>query len=289
MSIIHIRKRENPYVMIDKRPLENEEMSWQAKGMLTYLLSKPANWNVCVEDLINRSKDGKTAVYATIKELEALGHIVKSAHRQDGRITKWIYDVFEEPEKANGANGATSRFSRSRKPSSRKPISRKSATSNNESNNNEDSKNEVDAVASPEPLKVVSGSHQDFVDAYFKFYEKKVEIAPHLLESDYAGLKKIRRYLIKAKKDNALDALASWRYILDNWGKLSDFLQKQLKPAQIDRYMANILDELRNQLDKVARVETKAVSMAVEEVENLFGGVNPDFKEEVFTPKYPLR
>ncbi|PRY10308.1 hypothetical protein CLV24_11436 [Pontibacter ummariensis] len=87
--------------------------------------------------------------------------------------------------------------------------------------------------------------HKDFVDAYWQWYVQKVGEPPHLLESDYKALKKIRRYLTEAKKGDAAKALASWQHILNNWGKLEDFLQKQMRPAQIDSNMTNILAQLR--------------------------------------------
>lgn len=40
MSIVRINKRDNPYVQIDHRVLEDTRLSWKAKGLLAYLLSK---------------------------------------------------------------------------------------------------------------------------------------------------------------------------------------------------------------------------------------------------------
>ncbi|GAA4434720.1 hypothetical protein GCM10023188_26010 [Pontibacter saemangeumensis] len=93
--------------------------------------------------------------------------------------------------------------------------------------------------------------HQDFVDAYHNWYLELVGTKPRVLESDFAALKKIRRYLTDAKKGDGGKALSSWQYILDNWGKLEDFLQKQMRPAQIDSNMTNILAQLRTTHQKV--------------------------------------
>jgi hypothetical protein len=297
MSIIHIQKRDNPYAMIDKRPLENQELSWRAKGLLCYLLSKPGNWNVCIEDLIQKSKEGKAAVYAVIKELETAGHIVKHPHRADGRILKWVYDVFEEPRKsAVAAENTTSRISRNRNSRNRNSRNRKSTTSNNEDNsNNELSKKELMPAEADTPqvdtpvLKKESKeevSHQDYVDAYWKWYEAKAGNPPRLLEQDYKALKNIRKYLTDVKKGDTTAALQGWLYILNNWAILENFLQKQVKPTQIDSNMANILLQIRQNHREVAPPEVKVASMAVEEVEDLFGGVNPNFKEPTYTPKY---
>jgi hypothetical protein len=280
MSIIHIQKRDNPYVMIDKRPLENADMSWQAKGMLTYLLSKPGNWNVCVEDLISRSKDGKSSVYATIKELEALGHIVKTPHREKGRIAKWVYDVFEEPKGAIAADGTTSRFSRNRKASSRKASSRKSTTSNNDSNNNELNNNEVSGAGAPVP-----DWNALFIDSYFRWYEKSNNgEKPKLDKGDYAGLKKIREYLTDSKKGDGKLALQAFEYILQHWAALKNYryLHTSRSPKQINSNLVNILPILREHYDKVAKKDTSAENpktLKGEAYFDYYGGLNPNFKQ----------
>ena len=51
------KNKDNPYVMIDKRPLENPSLSWKAKGVLAYLLSRPDDWEIILGDLIKRSTD----------------------------------------------------------------------------------------------------------------------------------------------------------------------------------------------------------------------------------------
>ena len=58
-----VKNKDNPYVMIDRRPVDNPTLSFKAKGILTYLLSRPDGWEVSVADLINsgseRCKDGQ--------------------------------------------------------------------------------------------------------------------------------------------------------------------------------------------------------------------------------------
>ena len=63
-EVIRVRKRPNNFVMLDKTFLEDDRLSFKAKGILAYLLSKPDNWKVIVGNLVKYSKDGKSAVYA---------------------------------------------------------------------------------------------------------------------------------------------------------------------------------------------------------------------------------
>jgi len=98
-TIFRIAKNpDNPFVMIDKRPLEKPYLSWKAKGLLAYLLSRPDDWTINFGDLINRSTDGEYATRAAAKELEKAGHIKVDQERDNtGKIKRWIYTVFEQP------------------------------------------------------------------------------------------------------------------------------------------------------------------------------------------------
>ncbi|MFA7074886.1 MAG: helix-turn-helix domain-containing protein [Endomicrobiaceae bacterium] len=97
-TIFKIEKRHNPYAMIDTRVAEDQRLSWKAKGLMLYLLSRPDNWEIRRADLIKRSSDGIDAVKSTIKELTKYGYIkLDSLRDKQGKIVKWIYTVFEEP------------------------------------------------------------------------------------------------------------------------------------------------------------------------------------------------
>lgn len=99
-EVIRVRKRPNNFVMLDKTFLEDERLSFKAKGILAYLLSKPDNWKVIVGNLVKFSKDGKSAVYAGLKELKECGYYVKTPIRsEDGRrISRWESTVYEMPD-----------------------------------------------------------------------------------------------------------------------------------------------------------------------------------------------
>jgi DNA-binding MarR family transcriptional regulator len=94
-GIVRVVKRDESYAIIDPTFLSDERMSWKAKGLLAYLLSKPSNWRVYVSDLVKRSKDGKDAVYSALRELEACGYLERRQTRQNGRITGFEYTVYE--------------------------------------------------------------------------------------------------------------------------------------------------------------------------------------------------
>lgn len=108
MAIVRVSKRENPFVQIDKCGINDERLSWKAKGLLVYLLSKPDDWKVWVKDLVKRAKDGEKAVYSGLEELEQNGYISRmQVRKEDGTFGSMEYVVHERPIDPYLQNGDT--------------------------------------------------------------------------------------------------------------------------------------------------------------------------------------
>lgn len=101
-GIIRVEKTTKNFVIINKIFLNDNRLSFKAKGIMTYLLSKPDDWKVMVHELIEASSDGKTAVRSALKELEQYGYYKKYPVRtEDGkRIDHWESVVYESPQTA---------------------------------------------------------------------------------------------------------------------------------------------------------------------------------------------
>src|SRR5699024_7573222 len=96
-SIFKIQK-ENNYVSIDNKVFTDESLSWKAKGILGYLLSRPDDWQVIIQDVVNQSVDGRDSVMTGLNELEEKKYIHKHRRRNaKGHFIGWVYYVFENP------------------------------------------------------------------------------------------------------------------------------------------------------------------------------------------------
>jgi len=112
--IIRVQKsRNNPFVIMDKRPLEDARLSFKAKGILAYLLSRPDDWVVRIADLCNHSPDGPTAVRAAMKELAAQGYAILQTikDKDSGKIEGKEWIIFENPEEKPTCRFPERRFS----------------------------------------------------------------------------------------------------------------------------------------------------------------------------------
>ena len=97
MSIIRT-KREHNYTVVSNKVYDKNQLSWQAMGLLGYLLTKPDNWQVMVAELVNVTKDtkkptGREGVYNIINELKEKGFI--SVRKNSDGSTD--YTVYDEP------------------------------------------------------------------------------------------------------------------------------------------------------------------------------------------------
>ena len=103
MSIIRVEHKRR-YAVISSEVFKPNQLSWQAMGMLSFLLEKPDNWKVVVSYLVDVTKGteketGREGVYNIIKELRKKGFITYQKNK-DGSTT---YTVYDEPIKPNQA------------------------------------------------------------------------------------------------------------------------------------------------------------------------------------------
>jgi hypothetical protein len=99
MSNIRVsHDKSNPYVMINKASLEDKNLSWAAIGLLTYLLSKPDNWNVSVKHLIEihpKKGGGRDSITKLLNELIENQYARREEVRENGRISHYNYVIYE--------------------------------------------------------------------------------------------------------------------------------------------------------------------------------------------------
>jgi hypothetical protein len=122
--IIRIQHTEN-FLTMGKEPLDNPNLSFKAKGVLAYLLSRPREWIVRVQDLENHSKDGRDSIRTALRQLRKEGYAyIKILQGKDGRLAgrEWVIS-----EKKYNSVAAVKRVSRP----SEKPSDVKSAATNN--------------------------------------------------------------------------------------------------------------------------------------------------------------
>lgn len=97
--IIRVVHNKN-YVVMNKTGLEDKNLSFKAKGLLAYLLSKPDNWKVNINHLAKIGPDGKTSVESGLKELEENKYLYRIKKRNKEGKFEWESIVSEIPRKS---------------------------------------------------------------------------------------------------------------------------------------------------------------------------------------------
>lgn len=88
----------DPFTMIPNETLNDSSLSWKAKGLLAYLVSKPPRWKFYCYDIENHSKDGKESIRSGLKELRKHGYAKLVRYVKDGRTVEWRLHISKTPK-----------------------------------------------------------------------------------------------------------------------------------------------------------------------------------------------
>lgn len=102
MSIIRTcHNRENPYIIVNKIPIEDPNLSWAAKGLWTYLMGRPDNWNVSVKHLQGvfgtpgKRGSNRDAILSLLNELIEHKYCERTHIKESGQFKGCEYTVYE--------------------------------------------------------------------------------------------------------------------------------------------------------------------------------------------------
>jgi hypothetical protein len=124
----------DPFARVKRAMLEAQNLSWKAKGILSYLLGKPDNWQLKEADLINRGNDGRDSVRSGIAELQSAGYLRKEVVKgKSGQFSRNIWHITDTPGYADEIQPSPCRISRCGFSDAENPtLSKKEASKNEE-------------------------------------------------------------------------------------------------------------------------------------------------------------
>jgi len=87
------------FKIISLEATEDPRLSWAAKGLHTYMISRPPNWKIYFNDLLNRSNCGRDKLRKLLSELEQFGYLEKEQLRDDStsQFLGNVYKVYKSP------------------------------------------------------------------------------------------------------------------------------------------------------------------------------------------------
>lgn len=99
MAIIR-QKRKDRFSIVDNKIINDKQISFKARGLLIYMLSKPDDWKFYPDELAKHSdKDGVKAINTALQEMESVGYLVRKRKRDNKGHFKGIdYLLYETPQ-----------------------------------------------------------------------------------------------------------------------------------------------------------------------------------------------
>lgn len=97
MAIFKIEKNKN-FTVMSNHHLRNKELSLKAKGLLSYMLSLPDDWDYSLAGLCAICKENRTAIRSTLKELQLNNYLIIEKTRSTKGYFEYEYLIYEEPQ-----------------------------------------------------------------------------------------------------------------------------------------------------------------------------------------------
>lgn len=103
MSIIRFGDRQR-YTVVANEAIEDARLSFRARGILLWLLSKPDGWHIQSGAITASGTEGRDAVRAALAELESLGYLVRSKDQDELGRWRTVCTLYERPTPGNPAS-----------------------------------------------------------------------------------------------------------------------------------------------------------------------------------------
>lgn len=99
MAVFKVEKTKN-FTIMSNHHLQNKNLSLKAKGLLSYMLSLPSDWDYSLAGLVANSKESKTSIRNALNELKGNHYLTITKlypNQTESKKIEYIYNIYEEP------------------------------------------------------------------------------------------------------------------------------------------------------------------------------------------------
>lgn len=183
-EVFRINKTKN-YTVMSNYHLQDKNLSYKAKGLLSCMLSLPDDWNYSVRGIKAISKESIKAINSILKELEENYYLKRIRKQENNGRFYYEYNIYETPY-------------------TRKGITDKGLTLNGTQINtniiNNNNKDKIDKTFNPITNELIK---RNFIEEYdFELYKYDDLFIELLNEYQYKDVIKVCNYIIGKWKDN---------------------------------------------------------------------------------------
>ncbi|PNZ27692.1 replication protein [Staphylococcus rostri] len=212
MATFRVFKESGNFVTVHKEFITDDSLSWKAKGMLLYLLSRPDDWQVYEIELQKHASDGRDSVRSGMKELQDAGYIHRRRIRdKKGQYKEYEYQVYEQPTYVGNSHLGKTHLGNSH-------LGKPDTTNNNSTNNN----------LTNNDSNILSGNPTTYP------YKDVIDYLNRQADKQYKSTTKKNRTVIRARTDEGF-TLDDFKRVIDN--KVSEWkgsnMEKYLRPETL--------------------------------------------------------
>jgi DnaD/phage-associated family protein len=199
MAMTTIRvKKDARYFSASNEPFNDKRLSWEARGLMGYLLSKPDNWEVRKADLEEQGPAGDHKLRRMLAELRKYGYMNRIRVTKGGGKFDWITEVYESP---------------SQNPKAGKNIVKQSSGGKSTS---------VSSTSGKLPDIVSTEQEEEIVSQIAKAYESEIGLITSMTADDIQDAAKSYplKWVLDAIHEAAQNNKRNWKYclaILKRW------------------------------------------------------------------------
>ena len=208
-TFIRVQKNKN-YTTIHNEFLKRKDLSWKAKGIMTYLLSLPDDWIVNLDEIKRNSSDGESSFRSGWKELKDTGYVSRQPIRDEvtKKILSWETVIKELPNEKKSHNVENHNVGNhqveNHRVDNRELLSTKELSTNIQSTNNSTSRSKLKFET--QHLKLAELLYKQIQNNLPNYKEPDLEKWANefrlIMERDKREGKEIQNLIIKTQNDN---------------------------------------------------------------------------------------
>jgi DnaD/phage-associated family protein len=211
MTTIRVKK-DARYFSASNEPFNDKRLSWEARGLMGYLLSKPNDWEVRMTDLEEQGPAGNHKLRRMLAELRQHGYMNRIRVTVGGGKFDWITEVYESP---------------SQNPKPQKTIIKR--TSGGKSTSGSSTSGKLPDIVSTK-------QEEEVVSQIAKAYESEIGLITSMTADDIQDAAKSYplKWVLDAIHEAAQNNKRNWKYclaILKRW-KAQGNQEANNKPAE---------------------------------------------------------
>lgn len=102
MAIIRKPLQSKRFTQVPNHWTRDPRLSPAGLGLLTYICSHAASYNLTVKQMLAEHPRGITAIRSALREVEKLGYLIRTQQRRNGRFGEYDYEIIEFPQVTTG-------------------------------------------------------------------------------------------------------------------------------------------------------------------------------------------